>query len=66
MNKQTLGRYLIFVSRINRDGSGVVHVNEQDVKHCENENFILNRLSITDDTWIAIGFNSYVVKLKNN
>ena len=64
MKKQ--GKSLNFISRINRDGSGVVFVDESDVSYCHNEVFYLNRLSISKDTYIACGFNSYVVTLKTN
>lgn len=56
------GKDLIFISRIERDGSGVVPVD--DDKHLQTEKFELNCLSMTKETYIASGFNSYVVKLK--
>ena len=52
---------LEFISRINRDGSGVSAVDEKEVL---NEDFTLNRLSISKKTYIASGMNSYVVKIK--
>ena len=60
---------LIFISRINRDGSGVMLISEshnillQQTKYLETM-FEMHSLSVTEDTWIACGFNSYVVKLK--
>lgn len=57
-----LGKNLEFISRIKRDGSGTEPVN--DCKHLDNTVFELNCLSITQGTWIASEFNSYVVKLK--
>lgn len=66
MSKQAKGKELIFISRIRRDGSGVEMVEEQVVVSdlSENETFEINRLSITQGTYIASGFNSYVVKFK--
>ena len=52
---------LEFISRINRDGSGVSTVDEKEVL---NEDFKLNSLSISEKTYIASGMNSYVVKIK--
>ncbi len=60
---------LEFISRIKRDGSGTVAITDEDKEFLSNskyvdEKFILNSLSITEKTFIASGFNSYVVKLK--
>ena len=52
---------LIFINQIKRDGSGVLPCNEFNET---SEEYTLNRLSISENTWIASGFNSYVVKLK--
>ena len=53
---------LQFISQIKRDGTGTIPVlfnpDEKDM-------FELNCLSITEGTYIASGFNSYIVKLKN-
>lgn len=57
------GKDLIFISRILRDGSGTELVND-DKKYLDDERFKVLRLSITYDTYIANGFNSFVVKLK--
>ena len=58
---------LIFISQINRDGKGVVIIDniEQEILHSENEYYELSSLSLTNKTYLALGFNSYVVKLKN-
>jgi hypothetical protein len=56
------GKDLIFISRIERDGKSVTVVTE-DVKYLDTEVFNLNCLSITNGTYIASAFNSYVVKL---
>jgi len=59
---------LIFVSRIERDGSGVIPVSEDMnilLQKCKfNPKYKLNPLSLSNKTYIASGFNSYVVKLK--
>lgn len=59
------GHELEFISWINRDGSGTVVVPKDQEEWAQNELFKLNRLSISEDTWIASGFNSYVVKIKS-
>lgn len=59
---------LIFISKIKSDGSGVSRVFKRELHLLNNdprkEEFNLTRLSISEDTYIASGFNSYVVKLK--
>lgn len=59
---------LIFISKIKPDGSGVSRVFKRELHSLNNspikEEFNLTRLSISEDTYIASGFNSYVVKLK--
>ena len=53
---------LEFISQIKRDGSGVI---TKDITPSdENEIYNLYTLSITNATFIASGFNTYVVKLK--
>ena len=62
---------LEFISQINRDGSGTVPVDEEMATglvtglSADNKYKILC-LSISEKTFIACGFNSYVVKLKND
>ncbi len=58
-----LGEELIFISQINRDGNGTTQVTETP-EHLLKESFAINSLSLTNKTYIASGFNSYVVKLK--
>lgn len=58
------GKNLIFISWINRDGSGVTEISEKYLKIIQDERFELIRLSITEDTLIASNFNCFVVKLK--
>lgn len=61
------GSELIFISRILRDGSGVEIIETQDrMIYMQDTIFKLLRLSITNGTYIASEFNSYVVKLKSN
>ena len=60
---------LIFISQIKRDGSGTFPVPDSYLKAMlENEfmkddKFSLQCLSITEGTYIASHFNSFVVKL---
>lgn len=62
MKKQ--GKELEFISSINRDGSGTEPITEEVSGFVRNEWFHVHRLSITYNTYIACGFNSYVVRLK--
>lgn len=64
--KTAKGTDLEFISRINRDGSGVTPMAGKDTSVIERETYKLQRLSITEDTYIASWFNSYVVRLKRN
>lgn len=60
---------LTFISQIKRDGSGVLPMSDAMIdafKNCpfsSKEVFVLNRLSITEGTYIASGFNTFVVKI---
>ncbi len=62
---------LDFISQIKRDGSGTFKVPDDYLKSMlenplmKDDLFELRRLSITEGTYIAMGFNSFVVKLKN-
>ncbi len=58
------GNKLIFISRINRDGSGTEPLKRGLKKWLNTEHFEVNGLSMSENTYIASGFNSYVVKLK--
>jgi len=64
MKDYLYGRDLIFISRIARDGSGVIPC-EGDMSYLNNDRFKMISLSITNKTWIAAEMNIYVVKLKN-
>ena len=63
---------LIFISQIKRDGSGTEPVPEEMLenmlnnKFSKDDNFTINVLSISNKTFIASGFNSFIVKLKQN
>ena len=64
MNERALGKDLNFISKINRDGSGTKAVEKDHIKTIQEESFEMNCLSITEQTYIASGFNSFVVTLK--
>lgn len=57
-----LGKELEFISVIKRDGSGVRMMDNGD--HLNHVSFEINCLSITEGTYIASEFNSFVVKIK--
>jgi hypothetical protein len=59
------GKELIFISRINRDGKGVTDVSNERLAVYDNVVFVLNSLSVTNKTYIACEFNSFVVRLVN-
>jgi len=59
------GKDLIFISAIKRDGLGV-HIVHENMEHLDDTQFAINCLSITNRTYIASEFNSYVVKFKND
>jgi hypothetical protein len=70
------GKNLEFISWIKRDGSGTIPVGTEwdedmnfpktdDVSYLDDEYFSLTSLSLSKGTFIASGFNSWVVKLKN-
>ena len=58
------GRNLEFISRIKRNGSGVECLKNVNMSIEDNTYFKLNSLSITNSTYIASEFDSYVVKKK--
>jgi hypothetical protein len=70
-----LGKELDFISLIKRDGSGVVaiggkwtpemnHPKTDDMSYVDDDSFIISCLSGNMGTYIAYGFNSFVVRLK--
>lgn len=58
---------LIFISKIKRDGSGVLMLTEREscLIALREDSYRLSTLSLTEKTFIASDFNVYVVKLKN-
>lgn len=58
------GKELVFISQINSDGNGIADVSKEDMTHLDNDKFVINSLSLSNKTFIASEFNSYVVKLK--
>lgn len=59
---------LIFISQINRNGDGLKVLSDTEAKELSEDNFLdtyaMHHLSLSENTYIAIGFNSYVVKIK--
>lgn len=70
MKNKKKAKDLIFISWINRDGSGTIEVPEDMLDNMLNNKFAkdnyfkINVLSLSNKTFIASGFNSFVVKLK--
>jgi len=58
------GKELKFISQICRDGSGTAKVDSDYIKMMKNDTFTITCLSLTQKTYIANGFNSFVVKFK--
>lgn len=59
------GSELIFISQIMRNGSGTMPIDDSTVpEFVRSDLFKITRLSIIEATYIASGFNTYVVKLK--
>lgn len=52
---------LIFISKLKKDGSGVTSPDQSKI---EDEKFRVYKLCDFEKTFIAIGFESYIVKLK--
>jgi hypothetical protein len=73
---QKKGKELEFISLVKRDGSGTIpvgtewkrgeslHPRTDDVSYMDNDLFTLNVISLTCETYIASGFNTWVVKIK--
>lgn len=60
------GSELIFISRIFGNGKQIEIIEDVEITClAKQEVFTLNRLSISNGTYIASGMSSYVVKLKN-
>lgn len=62
--KVVKGKKLNFISIIHRDGNGISNVENNDNSNKDNDLFKLTCLSISEGTYIASEFNSYVVKYK--
>lgn len=58
------GSRLEFISWIKRDGSGTEPITEDYLKILQDEKFDVNCLSLSENTHIASGFNSFVVRIK--
>lgn len=70
-----LGKELEFISLVKRDGSGTVAVGTKwtrgsenpktdDMSYLDDDEFEINIISLTHKTFIASGFNTWVVRLK--
>lgn len=60
------GSELIFISRIFGNGKQIEIIEDVEITGTLTEEvFELNRLSISNQTYIASGMSTYVVKLKN-
>lgn len=59
-----LGKELEFISIVARDGSCTESCIGDNMSSYDNDQFSITCLSITKKTYIASGFNSYVVRLK--
>jgi hypothetical protein len=60
------GAQLIFISQINRDGSGVEQISEGYLKILQKEVFEVIGLSLSQNTYIAHGFNAFVVRIRES
>lgn len=58
------GKELEFISWIHRDGSGTTPVDKEDMSHLDDTEFRMSCLSLTNGTFIASEFSSYVVRKK--
>lgn len=66
MNNIKKGKDLIFISRITHDGYGIEMIRDKDMSYLDNTDFNINPLSVTDQTYIASGNSTYVVKMRFN
>jgi hypothetical protein len=62
-NDLVKGHELILIKRINRYGD-VKEIDSDDYHSCKDDNFKLSCLSISEGTYIAHGFLTFIVKLK--
>ena len=63
MAYKTKGSKLIFIGRIERDGSKITPC-EGDYSHLDDTDFYVNGLSLTLGNYIACDMNCYIVKFK--
>ena len=63
--KKMKGKDLEFISWIKRDGSGTEDVDDDHIEMMKDNVFDVMCLSGSQKTFIASGFNSFVVKLTN-
>lgn len=61
---EKLGKELHFISQVCPDGNGTAPVGASRMAFLQVEKFTLKGLSLSEGTYIASGFNSYVVRLK--
>jgi hypothetical protein len=70
-----LGKELEFISFVKRDGSGTImcggewdkesgYPKTDDMSYHDDDKFKLTRISISHNTFIASGFNTWVVRIK--
>lgn len=59
------GHELIFLKRIDKYGDSSIKPKHEDNRHYSDDNFQITCLSISEGTYIAHGFSTWVVKLKN-
>lgn len=65
MNEEKVsGRKLDFISQICRDGNGTAPIARGYLSILRKQKFRISCLSLTQETYIASGFNSFVVRLK--
>ena len=58
------GKDLIFISKIKRDGTGVEKLSQKEIKFLQNTEFELKSLSMIRNIFVAINYNSYIIKIK--
>ncbi|PXX26268.1 hypothetical protein C7967_11529 [Thalassospira sp. 11-3] len=58
------GKKLIFISKISNDGLALSLVTKDHAKEIKNDIFKLTPLSLSEQTFIAKDFHSFVVKIK--
>lgn len=62
--KRIKGDQLEFIGLISRDGKNILPVTESVYEDHKDEYYTLNGLSTTHKTFVASGFNTFIVKLK--